>query len=223
MGVQIEQLQSIPYFSGLSSDELGLVKKLVVEKQASRGELLVLEDDLPEMLYYVVSGAVKVFKTSTEGKEQIIGIARPGLTFNDVSVFDGGSNPASAAAMGPVVLYAISRDNMHFIVRDYPKVALNVATVLAGRVRHLLSLVEDLSFRHVIGRVAKILLEYAGDRQGPKSRLTQQDMAAMAGTAREVIGRSLKALEEEGTIRMDRHQIVIADKEALAHLVESAA
>ena len=111
---------------------------------------------------------------------------------------------ASAAAMGPVVLYAISRDNMHSIVRDYPEVALNVATVLAGRVRHLLSLVEDLSFRHVIGRVARILLEYAGDKQGPKPHLTQQDMAAMAGTAREVIGRSLKALEEEGTIRFER-------------------
>ena len=82
-------------------------------------------------------------------------------------------------------------------------------------VQHLVSLVEDLSFRNVTGRVAKILLEYAGDGTDEKQRLTQQEMAAMIGTAREMVGRSLKTLEEEGTIRLDRHRIVIADQEAL--------
>ena len=85
-----------------------------------------------------------------------------------------------------------------------------------------MSLVEDLSFRHVIGRVAKILLEYAGDGAGPRPRLTQQDMAAMVGTAREVVGRSLKALEDEGAIRMERHRIVITDKEILKEMVEAS-
>jgi len=84
------------------------------------------------------------------------------------------------------------------------------------------SLVEDLSFRHVTGRVAKILLEHAGDGTGPRPRLTQQEMAAMAGTAREVVGRSLKALEEEGAIRFDRHRIVISDKQALRDMVEAS-
>jgi len=94
--------------------------------------------------------------------------------------------------------------------------------VLAGQVRQLVSLVEDLSFRHVIGRVAKILLEHAGDGTGPRPQLTQQEMAAMAGTAREVVGRSLKTLEEEGMIRLDRHRIVITDKEALKEAVEAS-
>jgi len=66
--------------------------------------------------------------------------------------------------------------------------------------------------------VAKILLEYVGDRNGQKPRLTQQEMAAMAGTAREMIGRSLKALEEGGTVRLERHRIVIRDKEALKEI-----
>jgi CRP/FNR family transcriptional regulator len=94
--------------------------------------------------------------------------------------------------------------------------------VLAARVRHLVSLVEDLSFKRVIGRVAKILLEHAGDGiSGPRPRLTQQEMAAMAGTAREVIGRSLKALEEEGAIRLDRQRIIITNKQALKEVMES--
>jgi CRP/FNR family transcriptional regulator len=97
---------------------------------------------------------------------------------------------------------------------------LNVIKVLARRVRHLVSLVEDLSFRRVISRVAKILLEHIGGEMGRGPRLTQQEMAAMAGTAREVVGRSLKALEEEGAIKLDRHRIIITDKEALQKIME---
>ncbi len=220
MAIQIEFLKSIPYFSGLSLAELDSVRKLIFEKTAERGEMILLEGEQAEALYFVASGVVKVFKTSAEGKEQILNMVRPGESFNDVPILDGGANPASAQAMGPVVLYGIRKSDMGVILRDHPQVALNVNKVLAQRVRHLVSLVEDLSFRHVIGRVAKILLEHAGDGIGPRPRLTQQEMAAMAGTAREVVGRSLKALEEGGAIRLDRHRIVITSKEALKEMAE---
>lgn len=219
MAVQVEFLQSIPYFSGLSLAELEAIRKFIFEKTAERGEITSVEGEPAEVLYFVASGVVKVFKTSAEGKEQILNIVRPGESLNDVPIFDGGPNPASAQAMGPVVLYGISKSDLEVILRDHPSVARNVNKVLAGQVRHLGSLVEDLSFRHVIGRVAKILLEHAGDGAGPRARLTQQEMAAMAGTVREVVGRSLKALEEDGAIRLERHRIVITDKEALKDMV----
>ena len=223
MAVEIEFLKSIPYFSGLSAAELEAIKRHVFEKSADRNELILLEEEPAEAVYFVVSGAVKAFKTSPEGKEQILCIMRPGDSFNDVPVFDGGPNPASAIAMSPVALYGISKTDMAILLREYPGIADNIIKVLAGRVRHFVSLVEDLSFRHVIGRIAKLLLEYATDHtvvdeEGPKPRLTQQDMAAMVGTAREVVGRSLKALEEEGAIRMDRHRIVIVNKKALEEM-----
>jgi len=219
MAVPVEFLQSIPYFSGLSIAELHSIKDFIFEKTLQRGEMILIEGEPAEVLYLVASGAVKVFKTSAEGKEQILNIVRPGESFNDVSIFDGGPNPASAQAMGPVVLYGIRRSDLEIILRDHPQVALNVTKVLAGQARHLGSLVEDLSFRHVIGRVAKILLEHAGDGTGARPQLTQQDMAAMAGTVREVVGRSLKALEEEGAIRLERHRIVITNKESLKDMV----
>jgi CRP/FNR family transcriptional regulator len=62
-------------------------------------------------------------------------------------------------------------------------------------------------------------MEHAGDGTGPRPRLTQQEIAAMAGTVREVVGRSLKALEEEGAIRLEHHRIVVADMDALKDLV----
>ncbi len=222
MAVQVAFLKSIPYFSGLSPTELDSIKQLIFEKTAHRGEVILLEDESAEALFFVASGAVKVFKTSAEGKEQILNIVRPGESFNDAPIFDDGPNPASVQAMGPVTLYGLRKSDLKAILQNYPKVALNVIKVLAEQVRQMVSLVEDLSFRQVISRVAKILLEYAGDGAGPRQRLTQQEMAAMAGTAREVVGRSLKALEEEGTIRLERHRIIIADKEALKGIVEAS-
>jgi len=220
MAVQLEFLKSILYFSDLGLAELEPIRKLVFEKTADRAELVLLEGESAENLYFVASGVVKAFKTSTEGKEQILSIVRPGESFNDVPVFDGGPSPVSAQAMGPVLLYGIKKNDMEAILRNHPQIAMNVIKVLARRVRHLVSLVEDLSFKHVIGRVAKILFEHIGGEMGRGPRLTQQEMAAMAGTAREVVGRSLKVLEEEGAIKLDRHRIIITDKEALQKVME---
>jgi len=215
MSIQAEFIKSMSYFTGLSQDELDSIIKFVSEKKATRGEIILFEDEPAEALYFVFSGVVKVFKTSANGKEQILQLIRPGGSFNDVPVFSGGVNLASAEALGDIVLYYIKKGDVETIQRTYPQVALNVIHVLSRQIQHLISLVEDLSFRHVTERVAKILLEYAGDGGGEKPRLTQQDMAAMIGTAREMVGRSLKTLEEDGSIRMDRNRIIITDHMAL--------
>ncbi|MCJ7515254.1 MAG: Crp/Fnr family transcriptional regulator [Dehalococcoidia bacterium] len=220
MAMQVDFLKRSPYFSGLGPAALDAIAKITFEKKIDRGEIFLLEGESDEVLYFVASGAVKIFKTSAEGKEQILGIARPGDSFNDVAVFDGGPNLSAAQAMGPVVIYGIRKSNLEAIIRDYPQVSTNVTRVLANRVRYLVSLVEDLSFKHVIGRIAKILLQYAGSGTETGQRLTQQEMAAMAGTVREVVGRSLKVLEQEGAIRLDHHRIIIADREALKKLTE---
>ena len=222
MTIQREFLESIPYFTGLDATELDSVRQLMFERTVDRNEIIQFEGESTETLFFIASGAIKVFKTSAEGKEQILSIARPGDSFNDIAIFDDGPAPASAQTMSPVVLYGISKNEIQTILRQHPQVALNTIRVLVDRTRQLVELVEDLSFRHVIGRVAKILLEHAGDGTSPRPRLTQQDMAAMAGTVREVVARSLKALEEEGAIRLERHQIKIADKEALEDMVAAS-
>ena len=218
MAVRVEFLKSSPYFSGLGPAELDSVGRFVSQKVAERGQLILFEGEPAGALYFVASGVVKVFKTSADGKEQILQLVRPGESFNDVPVLNGGANLASAEAMGAVVLYVIKKSDLEVILRDYPQVAFNVIQVLSQRVQHLVSLVEDLSFRHVTNRVAKILLEHAGDGTGQGPMLTQQEMAAMAGTAREMVGRSLKSLEEDKKIRLERHRIIITDKEGLQEL-----
>jgi CRP/FNR family transcriptional regulator len=211
----------MPYFAGLSPAEIDSIRQLVLERKAERGEIILYDSETAEALFFVVSGAVKVFKTSIEGKEQILNIVRPGESFNDVAIFDDGPNPASAQAMGPTLLYELRKSNLKNLQQDYPQISLNTIKVLAEQLRQLVTLVEDLSFRHVIGRVARILLENTTDEASSRTRLTQQEMAAMAGSAREVVGRSLRALEDEGMIRLNRHRIVITDKEALGKMVDS--
>jgi CRP/FNR family transcriptional regulator len=224
MAIDLEILKQVAYFTGFAPDELEEAVKPFFEQSFKRGEIVALEGDLADNLYIVVSGVVKLFKTSAEGKEQIMYLVYTSQSFNDVPVIDNLPNPTSAQAMGPVDLYGISKVDMHALLDKYPRAQKNATDLLAGRIRDLSLLVEDLSFKHVIGRVAGILLKYAGgDGTGPKPRLTQQDMAAMAGTAREVVGRSLKMLEADGTIKMNRHRIVISNKKALENMVEMTA
>ncbi len=220
MNTPLELLQSSLYFSGMKDSEIESIAGYFHQKTIGKGEGITVEGNPGDALYFVVSGAVKCFKTSPEGKEQIIQIILPGDSFNDVAVFDGGPNVSSTEAMSLVDLYVISRSDVGRMLNDYPKIVPNVIDVLSKRVRHLLELVDDLSFRQVIGRIARILLEYA-DGVGPKPKLTQQEMAGLAGTAREVVGRSLKTLHEEGMIRMERNRLVIADKEALSRMVNT--
>jgi CRP-like cAMP-binding protein len=218
MVVPLELIKTIPYFSGLDPDRLESLRDSLFEKKVERGEIILFEGEPAKALYFVASGAVKIYKTSQDGKEQILSIVRPGDSFNDVPLFDNGTNPASAQAMSPVLLYGISRQQMGEILRRHPDIAVNIIKILAQKVRQLLSLVEDLSFRNVRGRVAKILLEYVADHSEPRPRLTQQEIAAMAGTAREVVGRSLKSLEDDGLIRLESRRVVISNKEALRRL-----
>jgi CRP-like cAMP-binding protein len=219
MSVPLEFLRQIPYFAGLTERELGQIRPLVHERSYPRGEMVILEDEPCEAIYFVKSGRVKVFKTSPEGREQVLRIMKAGDTFNEVPVFDGGPNPASVEALDPTSLYVLVAADLQSLMLELPAVARNVVRILASRLRHLVELVEDLSFRHVTGRVAKILLQNTRDAAGNGAgRLTQQQMATMAGTAREMVGRALKGLEQAGAIRMERGRILIVDSDILERL-----
>ena len=216
MQIEIDALRSINLFSSLSDDLLVQVQKRMRARQVERGEILFLEGESGERMYYIQSGLIKVFKTSPDGKEQVLRLFRAGDTFNEVPMFDRGPNPASAMAMEEGVVYALYRADIQHLLDTYPALAASVIQVLASRLRHLVGLVEDLSFRHVKSRIARVLLTY-NTEPAPESphRLTQQELAAIVGTAREVVGRALKALELEGALQLDQGHITILNRELL--------
>jgi CRP-like cAMP-binding protein len=222
MPIESEALRQIPLFADLRAEDLEQVAALTVERHYERGDLILLEGDAGGALHYVRSGLVKVFKNSVAGKEQVLRLIAAGHTFNDVPALDGGPNPASAAALEPSVVYLIQRVALHQLIRTRPEVAGAVVQTLASALRHLVVLVEDLSLRHVTARVAKILLEQEASSQEALQHyhLTQQEMAALAGTAREVVGRALKELEVAGAIEMRQGRAIVLSHERL-HLLAS--
>ena len=217
MPIDVDVLHQIPLFATLSSGDLAHVAAMTVERHYERGDIILLEGDKGGALHYVREGVVKVFKTSVGGKEQVLRLIAAGHTFNDVPALDGGSNPASAAAMEPSVVYVIRRIELLKLIATRPEVAGAVVQTLASALRHLVALVEDLSLRHVTARVAKLLLEQEASFQEEQHiyHLTQQEMAALAGTAREVVGRALKELEVAGAIEMRQGHAVVLNRERL--------
>jgi CRP-like cAMP-binding protein len=216
MPIDMSALRAIQWFNALSDTELTPLQKKLRERHLARGEILFFEGEPGEWMYSIHSGLIKVFKTSSDGREQVLRLFHAGESFNEVPMFDGGLNPASAMAMEESIVYGLSRQDIQALLVENLVFARSVIQVLASRLRNLVGLVEDLSFRHVKSRVARVLLTNSAQLvTGTPHRLTQQDLAAIVGTAREVVGRALKALEQEGMLHLDQGRITILDQQLL--------
>lgn len=208
-----ELLKGIPYLRTADAATRESMAKAATRRSYDTGEVIFLEGEPCAGLYCLEQGRVKIFKLSSDGREQILHIAGPGESFNEVAVFDSGPNPASTMALEPVVAWVIERSAMMTILRERPELCLAVIEFLAARLRQLVGLVEDLSLRPVAARLAKLLLDQAA--AGGSSRLTHEQMAARLGTVREVVSRALRVLQSEGLIRVERHRIIISDRAGL--------
>jgi len=209
--IDTEILKGICYFEGCSSAELQSIKQYISKKEVRKREVVVFQGDPCDTLYFVASGAIKVYKTSVGGKEQILHIAQKGESFGDIGIFDGGPAPASMVAITATALYQIRRKDLDVVIRKYPKVALNALKALAMRVRRDSRLVEELSFGQVINRLARLLLNYMEWETGAGIRLTQQDMANTVGSSREMVNKSLRYMEDQKALRTTRKGIEIID------------
>ncbi len=216
MPSRVDFLRSVPYFANLSEGEMAQIDKELLERTFAKGQMLFLEGEPCEGLYLVRSGQVRIFKSSPEGRELVLLMTRPGDSFNDAPAFDGGSNPASASALETSTIYIIPRQVLLSLLASCPA-AVAIINGLAARLRHLTTVVEDLSFRSVTSRLAKLLLELAvaGGGSSPVPRLTQDEMAAMVGSVRDVIGRVLRALEKTGAVRIEGHRILVLKPDLL--------
>ncbi|HHY56207.1 MAG TPA: Crp/Fnr family transcriptional regulator [Chloroflexi bacterium] len=188
----------------------------------SREEVIFLEGEPTAGLFLVATGVVKICHHSRDGREHILHFIQRGDTFNDVSVLDGGPNPATAVAHTDVTLWRVTRENLQAVVVRNPALAWAMIENLARRARLLVATVQDLAMRNVRGRLARLLLEQAeaSERGATPTPLTQEDIAHHLGTVREVIGRTLRSLAADGLIAIERQQIVVLDRERLREEAE---
>lgn len=188
-------------------------------REFGAGEVIVLEGEAQPGLYFLDFGYVKIVKLSPSGREQTLRILEPGDTFNEIGVFTRQPNPATAIALEPAGVWLISRGALDRLLQEHPDFGLSVMEKMAERMLFLVTLVTDLSLRPVTGRLARLLLESATADIMPRPRwFTQAELAARLGTVPDVIQRSLRNLEAEGLIAVERQQIRILNRLALEQI-----
>jgi CRP/FNR family transcriptional regulator len=212
----------VAFLEGVPAPIVHTLAALASRRIYQRGELIFHEGEPTAGLFLVESGTVKICRFSKEGREYILQFLHPGDTFNDVSALDGGGNPATTIALTDAVLWRLARNDLRRVVQQHPELAWSLIENMAGRARLLVSIVHDLSMRGVRGRLARLLLDQAeaAERGEPPDPLTQEEIASRLGTVREVVGRTLRGMTNDGLIGMERQQIVILDRIRLTEEAE---
>ncbi len=221
--IATESLLKTHFFAALDDDSIKKLFACFREQSYAKGDVVLHEGEKDQNLYFVVTGIAKSFKVSPDGKEQIISLLRSGDAFNMTMIIESNPQIYSVEAMSPLILAYISKKDIYELMNQNSKIYEAILRLFAEHIRYLVTLVEDLSFRSVMGRVAKILMMYMSDVYTPHLRITQKDIAAMAGTAREVVSRALRALEDDGYIVVDHSRINITDPDALQELIDYSA
>jgi CRP/FNR family transcriptional regulator, cyclic AMP receptor protein len=215
-GQVTDLIRGHPFFASLDAGAAASLAARASIRSVERGEIVLLEAEPAGPWCLVARGRIKLTRSSADGRELVLAFVGPGKAFNEVPALDGGPNPATAEAMTRAELVLLPASELRQAVRAHPSVTWAVVGALAGRLRQMTGLVEDLALRSVAERLAKLLLHQAE----AVGEMTQSEMAAALGTVREVVARSLHALAEAGLIRIERHRILIADREALAQLAK---
>ena len=179
-----------------------------------KGAIVVNEGDETDSLYVLLSGKARVFVADAEGHEAQLNQIGAGEYFGEVTL-DGGPRSASVMAMEECRCAVIKRAELNAFVAKNPAFALHLVQKLASRVRALTENVRSLTLMDVYGRVARLLLELAEEREGRQvieGPLTQKDIASRVGCSREMISRIFSDLTEGGYVRKEAGKLVILRK-----------
>jgi len=215
METATQALRRISLFADLSDDTLARLARVAVRRVYAPNNIVIVENLPCQAAYFIAEGNVRVIRTSSGGREQVLTRLGAGQGFNTVPPLQQqGVNHATVQALNETILYAVPCDDFNQLVSECAELAFALLQDFAERLDHLTDLVEDLSLRTVRGRLARFLLEHA-EAGEIKRHWTQAEMAARLGTVRDMIGRSLRAFADAGLLQMDRQRIVLLDREGL--------
>ncbi len=217
-------LRQAPLFSGLDDEAAASLGSSMSETRLRRGEVLFREGDSGDRLYVVTDGKVKLGRTSTDGRENLLAILGPGQMFGELSLFDPGPRSATATAVTDGSVRSLSNEELTRLLAERPDVARGLLNQLASRLRRANDVVADLVFSDVPGRVAKALLDLAnrfgrsaGEGVHVHHDLTQEELAQLVGASRETVNKALADFAARGWLRLEPRSVVLLDVERLRH------
>jgi CRP/FNR family transcriptional regulator len=222
----LADVRKMVYFDALNDEQVRLLtEQLSVRNYGSR-ECILVEGEPASGFFCLRTGKARIFRTAPDGREQTFRLVGAGDTFNEVPVFDGGPNPATVEAIEPCEVVLVPTVAFARVIREHPEVGMVMLGHFARRLRSFTELVEQISLQTVQGRLARYLYQLARE-EGTRTPagivvprvITQQDLASLLGSVREVVSRTLKVMEEDGIVEVRRKDILIRDLKALNQLL----
>jgi len=219
--LHIVELKRVSFLKSLDSKSLAELAESCRILHLARGDDLFVEGDACRGMFLLLTGSVKIYRAAVSGREQIITIESQGAILAEVPMLDGEVYPASCAALEASNLLLVPRDAFEGLLIRKPELAAPILRVVGKRLRHLVTLVEELSLLEVPQRLAKYLLSLADEQSSTFTlALSNQEIAGRLGTVREIVSRNLHRLENQGSIRIEGRRITIVDEDALRSLIE---
>lgn len=220
-------LRRVPLLGGLPPALFDEIAALAVARRVDKGEVLFHEGDPVGFLPFLLAGKVKLARTDAEGREQVLHLVRAPASFAEAAVFGPGVFPAAAVVLAAGTLATVSKDKLLGLMRRRPEIAFALLASMSMWLRRLVDLVEGLSLRTVEERVAAYLWSLfvrsgVPLERGATVRLDDPKhlIAALCGTAPEVLSRSFRRLEEDGAVRVEGPAAVLLDPERLRALAD---
>ncbi len=217
--------RSVPIFARLDEAAMDEVIAAFHVRVYPREGILFLEMEEAAHFYIVAAGQVRLFRTSRQGREFTLALARARHFFDIPPVFDNKPHVISAQALTTVRVYAIARDAFQQIISRYPSVERGLAYAMAQKLRRIADTASDLAFSDISTRLARLLVVSARHDGRPTPQgvvlewgLSQSEIAHLLGTAREVVSRHLKMLERAGVVERSRKGILIRDWQRLEEI-----
>jgi len=211
-------LKSCFLFSGLSEPYIRQLEQIGQIRSYQKKESIFFEGEPADGFYIVMSGKVKIFKLSSEGREQILHIFDPGEPFGEAAVFAGALFPANSSAMEKTEVFYIPRAAFERLIQENPSLSLNLLAILSRRLMIFARMIGDLSLKEVPGRLATYLLIASAKKGGSNSitlDLTKTQLASLLGTIPETLSRILSRMQRAGIIEVKGSNIEIKNREEL--------
>jgi CRP/FNR family transcriptional regulator, cyclic AMP receptor protein len=220
--VDNDVLREAPLFRELDDEAAAALRGSLTQTRLARGEVLFREGDSGDKLFIVTEGKVKLGKSSSDGRENLLAILGPGQMFGELSLFDPGPRSATVTAVTDCVMQSLSHDELLEWLTGRPTVARGLLAQLGSRLRKANDVVADLVFSDVPGRVAKALLDLASrfgrtadDGVHVHHDLTQEELAQLVGASRETVNKALADFASRGWLRLEPRSVVILDSDRL--------
>ncbi|ADH86245.1 Crp/Fnr family transcriptional regulator [Desulfurivibrio alkaliphilus] len=217
----VDFLTTVPLFRGLNREQYDHLAMIATDQEYAKGQSIFAEGDPGEGFFMVMSGQVKIYKLSFEGKEQILHIFGPGEPFAEAAVFIGSPYPAHAMALAPSRVLFLPRRAFIELINRQPELALNMLAALSLRLKKFAQLIEELSLKEVPDRLAAHLLSLSDQQQGRDQvvlPVSKTQLAGLLGTIPETLSRIFNKMAKAGMISTDGPRITIQDREALDQL-----